>query len=79
MRVRDLAHKAGKAGTWKRYDTANGFDVYHYTTRMLSVEDYSIVYTNMGWGSVSDQNGMNQILRELGSSLYYSRKDHRIA
>jgi hypothetical protein len=27
---------------------------------------------NVGWGSVSDQNGMNKILR--GTGWYYSRK-----
>ncbi len=31
------------------------------------------VYTGLGWGSVSDQHGMNVAFRTLGMSLYSSR------
>jgi len=43
---------------WDFYDPANEATL-----------DYSL-----GWGSVSDQGGMNKVFRELCIPLYYSRK-----
>ncbi len=51
-------------------------DVFHYSTRMLTfdVATGEVIDYSLGNGSVSDQNGMNKLFRELGSSLYYSRR-----
>lgn len=52
--------------------------LYHYGTKMLVAHvDYSghaaIKETWTGWGSVSDQSGMNAALWALGSNMRYSR------
>jgi len=89
MRISQLAHKAGNAGSgnsWVSYHSTdtNGrktLDVWHDGHNMLSVTfkddgspDLSTLYLSVGWGSVSDQGGMNQILRELRLPYYYSRQ-----
>jgi|SRR5215471_14790435 len=73
--------KAGSEQSWEvtRTDNGNVGRLFHYSTQMLvwdwydpaneSVLDYSI-----GWGSVSDQGGMNKAFRILGLPLYYARK-----
>lgn len=57
--------------------------VFHYSTVMLIVflmpdgspirEDWGIHYKGLGYGTVSDQQGMNRLFRALKSSYYYSR------
>lgn len=54
--------------------------VYHYGTCMAVLitglihgGEVGFVPYTMGWGSVSDQNGMNAILRRAGVPLVYRR------
>lgn len=73
----------GVAGAWRTERVyihgARVARLYHYGTMMLQWDidfpkssdklDWSI-----GWGSVSDQNGMNTAFRALGLPYYYSRR-----
>lgn len=75
-----------RAGNWRTvkvvdYDFSGlpAFDLYHYGTcmmRWIRTEDGHNVplWFNLGWGSKSDQEGMNKAFRELGMPYYYSRK-----
>lgn len=53
--------------------------LYHHGTRMATwkVNDDNglteIVSLSLGWGSVSDQNGMNTLFRELGAPYRFNR------
>ena len=53
--------------------------LFHYGTKMLewkyvpSTGQATITGTWTGWGSVSDQTGVNAALSELGSPMRYSR------
>lgn len=69
---------------WVVYGTTGGRTTYtlslhHYGTEMLRWEyhpghgEYNIIGTWTGWGSVSDQTGVNAALSELGSRMRYSR------
>jgi len=72
-------------GPWKVYGTTGGsastytFSLHHYSTEMLrwryvpASGDITIEGTWTGWGSVSDQTGVNAALHALGSNLRYSR------
>lgn len=86
MRIRDLARKDGRAGSegsWKSqtFTFSNGVEVreiYHYGHHMLSFRitdpsDTNYLDYSIGWGSVSDQGGMNQLFLTLGLPYYYSR------
>src|SRR5574342_1160750 len=65
---------------WKvRIETWDGHGVaalYHYGTKML---EFTLEYPSQilgwwaGWGSVSDQQGVNAALSALGSNMRYSR------
>lgn len=84
-----VAGRRVKIGNWHYMDRIDGLDesrivryVYHYGTCMgvLSAEagraGWGLVEFhpwNMGWGSVSDQNGMNAILRRACVPLVYRR------
>lgn len=82
--IREIIQKGkGTAGNWRvEREIRDEFTVchlYHYSTKMLSWrDDYPIdedvLDYSIGWGSVSDQNGMNQAFRILGIPLYFSRK-----
>lgn len=84
MSIRDIIRTAGaKAGTrtagaW-RVETGEGrCTLYHYGTAMLTwnpadARDESVLDYSLGWGSVSDQNGMNTAFRILDLPLYFSR------
>ena len=77
--------KAGTAGAWRveieNWDFRGNEQVghlYHYSTRMLTWrlaeptdDDYLCIA--LGWGSVSDQNGMNTAFRVLGLPYRYDR------
>lgn len=74
----------GTAGHWRvEREIRDEFTVcrlYHYSTCMLTWrDDYpidpDILDYSLGWGSVSDQGGMNQAFRALGIPLYFSRKE----
>ena len=77
-----LQRGKGVAGAWRvRTDYRESVEIkilYHYTTAMLkwradnpADEDYLDYST--GWGSVSDQQGMNKAFRILGIPRYFSR------
>lgn len=60
------------------YDKRIG-ELYHYSTRMLvwnidNPLDSEVLDWSLGWGSVSDQGGMNTAFRVLDLPYYYSRK-----
>jgi len=66
-----------KVGNWSFYDNDDMERiVYHYGTMMGSIVNnegtWNFVPISTGWGSVSDQGGMNKIIRNFG--WYYSRK-----
>lgn len=70
----------GRAHAWRVEQNADGTrSLWHYATEMLrwnpagATVDEVVVYYSTGWGSVSDQQGMNKAFRELGLPLYYSR------
>ena len=63
--------KVRTVGRWSFYDNDNTERVvYHYGTEMgrFAMEDsvWYFVPTSVGWGSVSDQQGMNKILSGFG-------------
>lgn len=71
--------KVRKVGAWSYYDNDDLVRVvYHYGTEMgrfhwesFTDEDatdavWYFVPTSVGWGSASDQQGMNKILKEFG-------------
>lgn len=55
--------RAGHGGAWEAvYSPASAtVRVWHHDTMMLETGPDG-VYVNLGWGSVSDQNGLNRIL-----------------
>jgi hypothetical protein len=65
-------HKSGRrrnVGNWSFVDSTDCRTVYHYGTLMgafiLNEDDlqtWEFAPTSVGWGSVSDQQGMNKIL-----------------
>jgi len=74
--------KDGNAGAWhteiEKTDFGHETHLYHYTTRVLTWLQESPTNTlwldwNLGWGSVSDQNGLNVAFRVLGLPLRYDR------
>lgn len=57
--------------------------VFHYNTEMLTFwadndgrwnNETNTVIASIGYGSVSDQNGMNKLFRHLNMPFYYVRK-----
>lgn len=69
----------GTAHAWHvESDPSYGEDVralYHYTTRMAEWDHktHEVLWTGLGWGSVSDQNGLNTLFRVLGAPYYFAR------
>lgn len=73
--------KVRKVGRWSFYDNDNTERVvYHYGTEMgrfvnhheyRHLDSWYFVPTSVGWGSVSDQQGMNKILK--GFRMVYRR------
>ena len=76
----------GAAHAWRvhAWQPANGgpcATLYHYSTAMLtwrvdSPDDATVLAYSTGWGSVSDQNGMNTAFKVLGL-LYRFDRDGR--
>lgn len=69
--------KVRKVGNWSFYDNDNNERVvFHYGTMMglivRGADGWEFQPVSTGWGSVSDQGGMNKIIRRFG--WYYSRK-----
>lgn len=80
---RATAGDAGVAGAWRTERVyihgARVARLYHHGTMMLQWDiDFpqgsDKLDWSLGWGSVSDQNGMNTAFRVLGLPYYYSRK-----
>jgi len=70
----------GTAGKWYVRVDGDVRHLYHYEHKMLTWNfkdpcDESVLDYSTGWGSVSDQGGMNKAFRTLGISLYFSRRD----
>jgi hypothetical protein len=77
--------KAGKAGAWSTrveggpcVGDKTVAELYHYSTLMLTwtvgdPDDSEVLDWSLGWGSVSDQQGMNKAFRILGLPYYFSR------
>jgi hypothetical protein len=72
----------GKSHAWKvteeKTDWGTICTLWHYSTKMLVWLRESPANTlwldySVGWGSVSDQNGMNTAFRELGLNLRFDR------
>jgi hypothetical protein len=65
-----------KVGNWRLVDSSDPFHcsrrIYHYGTLMgefvrpVDSDTWEFVPMSTGWGSVSDQNGMNRILGRTG-------------
>ncbi len=74
--------KSGTAGAW-RVEVGGGYEknvaeLWHYGTRMLvwnvdAPDDSEVLDWSLGWGSVSDQNGMNVAFRTLGLPYHFDR------
>jgi hypothetical protein len=68
----------GIASAWRVHEDGNIRELWHYSTMMLrwNVEnpaDPEVLDYSTGWGSVSDQNGMNTAFRVLGLPLRFDR------
>ena len=89
MKIADIVKAghgtAGHGGSWRvdKLDSdpfrGNEYLLSHYGHPMLKWRkshrnDTEILDYWTGYGSVSDQGGMNQAFKSLGIDLYYSRK-----
>lgn len=73
-----IAKGKGKAGPWEVVEHSDNLHtLYHHGTRMLEWREYAhyneMEWAGLGWGSVSDQNGMNIAFRVLGLPYYFQR------
>lgn len=88
MSIAQIIHKRrGTAGPWRVTQVVNRegsalmddvFQLWHYGTCMLEWHESemgsTLTHTDTGWGSVSDQNGVNKALRALGmDNMRYCR------
>jgi hypothetical protein len=71
----------GTAGKWKVVEQGGSYHkLYHYDHLMLCWEDMGnddrvfVTYSDIGIGSVSDQQGMNKAFRALNTRFYYTRQ-----
>lgn len=77
--VRNGQGRAGSGGAWRVTETSGVRRLWHHGTLMLvwnknNPNDPEFLDYNIGWGSVSDQGGMNTAFRTLGIPLYFNRK-----
>lgn len=86
-KITDLAFttKDRKAGNWRvkiiEYDFTLEHEIWHHGTRMLTYitaghsKDGRLIEASgrLGYGSVSDQGGMNKLMWKLGIPVYYAR------
>jgi hypothetical protein len=88
MRLDDIGNmgtfgKSRRVGNWEYVDGVDADNtlrrtIVHHGTVMGELElvdgetEFRFVPVSTGWGSVSDQGGMNKIIRRFG--WYYSRK-----
>lgn len=86
MTIREIvlagSGRAGSNGSWRcetnSVDSTPVCTLWHYSHCMLewnrdNPNDGKYLYVSTGWGSVSDQGGMNQAFRALGIPLKFSR------
>lgn len=82
MSIRDIiVRRRGTAGAWRidRCTTGNYSPEYprctlvHYSTGMVTWHGTTLVDYATGYGSVSDQNGVNTAMRVLGFPYRYRR------
>lgn len=70
-------HSTGtkKFGNWSVAVLEDGTrNIYHYTTLMLVVTGHGdVLDCSLGWGSVTDQQKMNQLFNALGSDHHFVR------
>jgi len=61
-------------GAWHATLTESGSVIIgHYATSMMEITaDGRVVPINRGWGSVSDKQGINKILRYEGAGVLYA-------
>ena len=76
--VRQRYGAAGSNGSWRVEWDGDTCELWHYSHRMLRwnpshPSDPAVLDYSTGWGSVSDQGGMNQAFRELGLRLRFER------
>lgn len=75
-----VANGEGRASTWRVLRNADGTrELWHHSTRMLVWDpadpaNPDVLFYDTGWGSVSDQGGMNTAFQVLDLPIYYSRK-----
>jgi hypothetical protein len=82
MKLTDIVRRGyGTAGAWHVTRNDGMYQLWHYGTLMLEWEHNSnsskphVVQAHVGWGSVSDQQGMNKAFNALGLPHYFVRKD----
>lgn len=77
MKIADIIQRGkGTAGAWRVVSVDDDTrDLYHYSTRMLRWNRVTreICAGSIGWGSVSDQNGMNTAFRIIDADYAYRR------
>lgn len=77
MTLREIVrNRKGRAGAWRIERRDGGYALIHYAHTMVEWTDrpettVTALYT--GWGSVSDQQGVNKAMSELDAPYYYSR------
>lgn len=78
MRISDIIkNRRGTSGPWRIKTTDEGRELWHYSTRMLlwtdTINGPILLDHSTGWGSASDQNGVNTAFRVLNLPFYYKR------
>ena len=71
--------RAGSDGAWRLEKDDDVSWLWHHGTLMLSWSvidgQVHIWSASLGWGSVSDQGGMNRAFRALGAPFHYDRDE----
>lgn len=80
MTIKEAVERGkGTAGAWRVEVHGVRRELWHYSTRMLvwtrdgKTGRALVLDTCTGWGSVSDQNGMNTAFKALGLPLRFDR------